>query len=321
MATAVETSSEPRTPPQPAFSLPLASLLGTLYVLLALSILLFALPQLWNRYIFPLLGDRLVDWILWLPVISAATAGLLWLGNSLASYRMPRGLRGGVLLMFVGLFLLFQTWRWLSLYLNDVPGMIVSAVIGLGLIYLALRFYTGATAARWAVSLEEQGWFSLASYKATLGKRLRRMTTLGIALVGLTGIYSLEQQSVLPEHWVVELPFDLGSLLLIPQARTTLPILLAVLTLWVSWRSVHVPTFAEFLIATEAEMNKVNWPTRRQLAQDTVVVLTTTLLLAVFLLAVDLFWGWLLSRERVGVLPPANTTAETKAGTIERVRW
>jgi len=321
MATAVETRSAARTPPPPILSLPLASLLGVLYVLLALALLLFALPHFWSRYIFPLLGDRLVDWILWLPVISALSLGLLWLGNRLATYAMPRGLRGGVLLMFVGLFLLFQTWRWVSLYLNDVPGMIVSTAMGLGLAYLALRFYTGPTATRWAIALEEQGWFSLASYKPTLGKRLRRMTTLGIALIGLTGIYSLEQQSVLPEHWVVELPFELGSLLLVPQARTTLPILLVVLTVWVSWRAIHVPTFAEFLIATEAEMNKVNWPTRRQLAQDTVVVLTTTLLLAVFLLAVDLFWGWLLSRERVGVLPPANMATETKAGDIERVRW
>ncbi|MCS7021098.1 MAG: preprotein translocase subunit SecE [Gemmataceae bacterium] len=321
MATAVETGSEPRKPPAAPLALPLASLLGTLYVLAALAILLFVLPQVWNRYVFPLLGDRLVEWILWLPVVSAASAGLLWLGHILSRFRMPRGLRGGVLLMFTGLFLLFQIWRWLSLYLSDTPGLVVSLAIGLALIYMAVRFYTGPTAARWAVALEEQGWFSVASYKSTLGKRLRRLTILGIALIGLTGIYSLEEQSLLPEHWTVELPFDWGTLTLIPHARTTLPILLGLLTLWVAWRTVHVPTFAEFLIATEAEMNKVNWPTRRQLAQDTIVVLMTTLLLAIFLLAVDLFWGWLLSRERVGVLPPAPSGAETKAGVQERIRW
>ena len=63
-----------------------------------------------------------------------------------------------------------------------------------------------------------------------------------------------------------------------------------------------MPTFAEFLIATEAEMNKVSWSSRRRLLQDTVVVLVTTLFMAFFLLAVDLFWGWLLSRSTVGVL-------------------
>ena len=64
-----------------------------------------------------------------------------------------------------------------------------------------------------------------------------------------------------------------------------------------------VPSFAEFLIATEAEMNKVSWTPKRRLMQDTIVVLTTTLLMALFLLVVDLFWGWLLSNHYVGVLP------------------
>jgi preprotein translocase SecE subunit len=296
-------------------------LLGTLYVVLALAILLFALPQLWSRYVFPLLGDRLVDWILWLPVVCSVVAALLWLGRRLSSQRLPRGWLGGTVLMASGLFLLFQLWRWLSLFLSDTPGLIVSLALGGAAIYLALRIYTGPTVARWAVALEEQGWFSWALYKATLGRRVRRLTTLGIALIGLTGIYSLEQQGSLPQQWRVELPFDWGTLTLIPHATTTLPLVLALLSVWVAWRAVHVPVFAEFLIATEAEMNKVNWPTRSQLAQDTVVVLTTTLLLAVFLLVVDLFWGWLLSRERVGVLPPASATPESKAGPQERVRW
>ena len=50
-----------------------------------------------------------------------------------------------------------------------------------------------------------------------------------------------------------------------------------------------------------------------RLGQDTVVVLVTTLLLTVFLLVVDLFWGWLLSRETVGVLPSRSATKERQA--------
>ncbi len=33
--------------------------------------------------------------------------------------------------------------------------------------------------------------------------------------------------------------------------------------LWLAWRVVNVPSFADFLIATEAELNKVSWTTRR----------------------------------------------------------
>src|SRR5215208_6677182 len=31
---------------------------------------------------------------------------------------------------------------------------------------------------------------------------------------------------------------------------------------WVAYRLVNMPNFADFLIAVEAEMNKVSWPTR-----------------------------------------------------------
>ncbi len=318
MAVAVETGSAPRT--APPLSLPLASLCGTLYLVVALIILLFALPQLWSHYVTPRIGDRIVEWALWVPTLGGAIAALVTLGRRILRWRAPHGLAGGVLLMSTGLLLFFQTWRWLSLYLNDLPGMVVSAAIALGLIYFAVRFYTGSTAARWAVALEEQGWFSTATYKATLGKRLRRLTALGIGAVGLTGVNALWMQGAIPEHGTIELPFEWGVVTLVPHARTTILLVLALLTFWVAWRTIHIPTFAEFLIATEAEMNKVAWPTRRQLAQDTVVVLVTTLLLAIFLLIVDLFWGWLLSREIVGVLPSATQTPES-TGPVERVRW
>ena len=103
--------------------------------------------------------------------------------------------------------------------------------------------------------------------------------------------------------------------------RRAVPILLALLTLWLGWRLVNVPTFAEFLIATEAEMNKVSWTPKRRLAQDTVVVLTTTLILALFLLVVDLFWGWLLSRETVGVLPAKPTNQDKGGKAAQQAKW
>jgi preprotein translocase SecE subunit len=89
---------------------------------------------------------------------------------------------------------------------------------------------------------------------------------------------------------------------LLPQVRYTLPVLLAALSLWLAWRIVNVPAFADFLVATEAELNKVSWTTRRRLVQDTIVVLVTVLLFTVFLFVVDVAWGKLLSWKAVGVL-------------------
>jgi preprotein translocase SecE subunit len=47
-------------------------------------------------------------------------------------------------------------------------------------------------------------------------------------------------------------------------------------------------------------MNKVSWSSRHRLFQDTIVVLTTVILMSVFLWFMDLFWSRLLSW--IGVL-------------------
>ena len=199
--------------------------------------------------------------------------------------------------------------------------MVVGSALALILAFLTVKLMTGKTGEGWMIALEEQGWFSTAYYKKTLGVRVRRLTILGLLLLGGSGIYSLWSQGVLPKDWVVTLPLDNApTITLLPDAQYTALLILVALTLWVAWRATNVPTFAEFLVATEAEMNKVSWSPKKRLAQDTVVVLTTTLLMALFLLVVDLFWGWLLSREIVGVLP-GKATGQDKGGKVERARW
>ena len=171
------------------------------------------------------------------------------------------------------------------------------------------------------VSLEDQGWFHWTSYKSSLGQKVRRLTVFGILLIGGSGVYSLLFQGLLPENWTLAMPFDLPAITVLTDARYAVPLLLLGLTLWVAYRASNVPTFAEFLIATEAEMNKVSWTPKKRLVQDTIVVLTTTVILTLFLLVVDLFWGWLLSRETVGVLPPA-ATGKDKAGHVgQKSKW
>ena len=66
--------------------------------------------------------------------------------------------------------------------------------------------------------------------------------------------------------------------------------MLLVAGLWVSYRLVNVPAFADFLIAVEAEMNKVSWPTRPELFRSSIVVLIMIFVLAMFLAGCDIFW-------------------------------
>jgi len=106
------------------------------------------------------------------------------------------------------------------------------------------------------------------------------------------------------------------TMTLVPSVRFLVPLILGALALWLAWRMVNLPSFADFLIATEAELNKVSWTPRRRLIQDTVVVLVTTLLITVFLLFADVVWSQLL--QRVGVLrAPDATGAEVQADNQE----
>lgn len=69
---------------------------------------------------------------------------------------------------------------------------------------------------------------------------------------------------------------------------------------WISYRIVNFPRFADFLIAVEAEMNKVSWPSRTELFRSALVVIVTMFGLAAVLYFYDLLWQFLLSQ--LGVL-------------------
>lgn len=318
MATAVEPSSAPSAPGK-AMSLPVASFIGAIYILAALAVVFYAVPLLLpdppdrREVASDVLATRLA-------LQGVALVGLLWFGTKLTG-ESPRGTRGGMFLMVSAAFLVFFTARAFMVGIEGPVGQIVGGVVGLLIAYGCVRFFTGRTGEGWMVSLEEQGWFSAAQYKRALGLRVRRLTVLGILIVGGTGAWAIRPATdMVPARWTLAMPFDLPPVTLITDANYAVPLLLAALTLWVAFRAVNVPDFAEFLIATEAEMNKVSWSSRKRLMQDTVVVLLTTLILTLFLLAVDLFWGWLLSRQTVGVLPGKATTSD-KAGQVREAKW
>jgi preprotein translocase SecE subunit len=76
--------------------------------------------------------------------------------------------------------------------------------------------------------------------------------------------------------------------------RFLIPGVLLVASMWGSYRLVNVPGFADFLIAVEAEMNKVSWPTRVELFRASMVVMILIFSLAIVLAAFDSFWRILL---------------------------
>ena len=115
-------------------------------------------------------------------------------------------------------------------------------------------------------------------YKRSQGRITRQVTWFALAGAVAIGFWQLSQTMV--EQWGWERSLGLG-----------IPTVLAVFGGWVAFRLVNFPRFADFLIAVEAEMNKVSWPTRGELVRSSLVVLFTIFALAVVLFGFDAIWN------------------------------
>jgi preprotein translocase SecE subunit len=235
----------------------------------------------------------------------------------------PRGSVGGAFLTFVCAAVTFVLGRAVGLWMEGTGfvGQVFAALVVAGLIFGSYRLLTGARGRRWMLALESQGWFSAFAYKRTQGLRVRKWTMIGLLLIGGSGVYAVVHQGMLPAgDWNPRLPFTDVRVPVLADVVYSAPILLVALSIWFAWRTVNVPPFADFLIATEAEMNKVSWTPLRKLIRDTVVVLVFTALLTAFLLTVDLFWGWTLSHPWLGVLPEKSTQGQADP-TGQKAEW
>jgi preprotein translocase subunit SecE len=121
-------------------------------------------------------------------------------------------------------------------------------------------------------------------FKPMQGWYARVYTALALGLIAVAGAWKVYEASM-----------DYA-----PLWRFGLPAAFALALGWVIFRIVHFPPFAEFLIATEAEMNKVSWTNKEDLFRATTVVLSTVVLMAVFLFLVDTLWTFVL--RMIGVL-------------------
>lgn len=74
------------------------------------------------------------------------------------------------------------------------------------------------------------------------------------------------------------------------------------------WALGRNPRTVDFLIATEGEMKKVNWSTRREVVNSTGVVIFTMLVIAIFCYVCDQGFAW--TFLQIGVLD--NSVLETE---------
>ncbi len=120
--------------------------------------------------------------------------------------------------------------------------------------------------------------FQAGIYKRSQGRIARQVTFAVLAIGVLLGAWRL-------------------SVTVVDAGRTmefVVPGIIVAVGTWLAFRLVNVPAFADFLIAVEAEMNKVSWPTRSELIRSSLVVIFCIFFLAAVLYLYDLFWRTLL---------------------------
>jgi preprotein translocase SecE subunit len=71
-----------------------------------------------------------------------------------------------------------------------------------------------------------------------------------------------------------------------------------------AWRIMNKPGPVDFLIATDSEMKKVNWTTRKELIGSTKVVIFFVILISAILFVIDVLFGFLFYAIRVLDVPP-----------------
>ena len=117
-------------------------------------------------------------------------------------------------------------------------------------------------------------------YKRSQGRITRQITFGVFAAVVLFGAWRL-YQFMIDTRDVYQYATFSGTLLV---------------GLWLSYRAVNYPPFADFLISVEGELNKVSWPSRSELWKSALVVIIVIFSMAFLLYFYDFFWVFIFKK-------------------------
>ena len=128
---------------------------------------------------------------------------------------------------------------------------------------------------------------SVGIYKQGQGYWVRLMSAIGLGLLVMMGVVWLWDQLSGVQVGDVEPVYIQGGIAVITVAICGL----------IGYHLIgRKPKLVEFMIATEGEMRKVNWSTRREVVGSTILVILLTLFIALFCQVADLgfsaFFQW-----------------------------
>jgi len=130
-----------------------------------------------------------------------------------------------------------------------------------------------ASEAKPPVTAYFQELFRFRLFKPKQGRHARQWTLIAIGATLVVGAWSLRD-------WLVAEGFS-------TSVQIGVPVLVLAVTGWMAFRLIQLPKFAEFLIAVEAEMGKVSWPSQSELIKASSVVIFVIFGLAALLFLYD----------------------------------
>lgn len=121
-------------------------------------------------------------------------------------------------------------------------------------------------------------------YKPNQGRVVRQLSFAGFAGLGALSAWELYRSGALS---------GLGG------ASHFVLLALVLIAVWFAFRLVNYSAFADFLIAVEAEMNKVSWPAKSEVWNASLVVMFVIFAMAGFLFVFDIIWTFVF--EMIGI--------------------
>jgi preprotein translocase subunit SecE len=127
-----------------------------------------------------------------------------------------------------------------------------------------------------------QELFRFDLYKRSQGKIARQVTFAALAIIIALAAWCLND-------------YYAGRVGSSKFAVYVVPLVVLLGGLWAAFRAVQLPSFADFLISVEAEMNKVSWPSQVELIRASLVVIILIFGLTMILFAYDVTLSWILT--------------------------
>ncbi len=124
----------------------------------------------------------------------------------------------------------------------------------------------------------------LTIYKPGQGYWTRVCSAVGAGILVLAGVRWLAWEQGATWHLYVKLGVALGALAGVGFALFVL---------------FNKPKVVDFLIATEHEMKKVSWPTRKEIIGSTAVVICGTFAFSLLMFVIDFVFAWLFQAIRI----------------------